>query len=285
MREEPCGSGIASGWQWLEADRSLRGSLLCACPAPLPAIHGSYWGQDAGLDELCRVLMLEINSPRYRDCPHSRLGVEITSEVVLTQSVPCPARRDLEKSILSGSFRTPTGFVTGSGLATSGGSWQVCPTKTLATCILCLFHLCQASMALPKLIFLHPSQLCWPHFWKPVHSFSTAVASSSFQVVLQFCSASWWSRFPSSLQWWSVTGEAMTALVRQICFAPHLHLYHSMPLQTGMEMKSFLVKGLWERSLSELQCILLTGALFCLLLCSSTCAVLPLKEPHLAWSH
>lgn len=26
-------------------------------------------------------------------------------------------------------------------------------------------------------------------------------------------------------------------------------------------MKSFLVKGLWERSPSELQCILLTGAL------------------------
>lgn len=44
---------------------------------------------------------------------------------------------------------------------------------------------------------------------------------------------------------------------------PHLHLYHAMPLQTGMETKSFSIKGLWERSPSELQCILLTGALSC----------------------
>ena len=53
---EPCGSGIAPGWQWLEAGRSLQESLLCVCPAvtlPSPAIRGHYWGEYAGLDDLC----------------------------------------------------------------------------------------------------------------------------------------------------------------------------------------------------------------------------------------
>lgn len=62
----------------------------------------------------------------------------------------------------------------------------------------------------------------------------------------------------------------------------YLRLYSAVPLQTAMEMKSFSVKDLWERSPSELQSILITGDLSYLMFCFSSNAASPLKEPHLA---
>lgn len=69
-------------------------------------------------------------------------------------------------------------------------------------------------MVLPKLLFLHLSQFCLPH-WIQVHSFGTPKTSASFKVVLLWsCASCWWRCCPSPLQWWCVTREGMTALGR-----------------------------------------------------------------------
>lgn len=138
-------------------------------------------------------------------------------------------------------------------------------------------------MVLPKLLFLHLSQFCLPH-WIQVHSFGTPKTSASFKVVLLWsCASCWWRCCPSLLQWWCVTREGMTALGR---LTSALCPTSTMQCLTNRDREEdFSVAGFWERSPLKLQRILLPGALSYLLLCSSASAVSPLKKPHLAWSH
>lgn len=138
-------------------------------------------------------------------------------------------------------------------------------------------------MVLPKLIFLHLSQLCLPHFYIPVHSSGTPMTSVSFKVVLLWCCAScWWSCCPSPLQWWSVTREGMTALRLRSALCPTCTM--QCPYKQGQRGRISQSQLLGEKSIRAAM-YFASWALSYLLHCSSTSAVSPLKKPHLAWSH
>lgn len=197
---------------------------------------------------------------------------------MLTQWLPCPARRDLEKLILSGRFGNDPwlcnwrwfGYIS---LDEHRFAWP----KALGAHA-CLLLLCQASMALPKLIFLHPSQLCWHHFWVPVPSFCTLMTSASLKVVLQWCSAScWWSCFPGSLQWWSVTEEDMTALVRLRSALCLIHISAMQcPYKQGWRWRAAQSKAS-GREVHQ------SGSVFCLLGLSLICCFVPLQVLPRHW--
>ena len=133
-------------------------------------------------------------------------------------------------------------------------------------------------MALPKLYFLHPSQLCWPRFWVPVPRFSTLMTAASFKAVLQWCSTScWWSGFPDSLQWWSVTGGGVTAFV-SLRSALCLICIYTMQCHCKWGRR-------WSASQSKAsgRQVHKSCHVFCLLGCSLTCRFVPLQVLSHHW--
>lgn len=135
---------VAISWQMSSGKSSL---CLPCCNSSFtshsqPSLRAGCWARQTLLWPIAHFFMMEINSSRCGGCPDPRLGVEIDSYWCW----PFPARRDLEKLILTRSF---------------GNSHWLCPWRwhdfiSLAepgrfawpkalgacTCLLCLCPLC-----------------------------------------------------------------------------------------------------------------------------------------------